>query len=181
MLPTPIRLLAMSAWSIMHDPAAAITTPRIAPMLLILVAQVHALAFHAPSLWSSRVHRQTCVSLTEYIFYYGLLQAVVIECMVQAQTGAASLAACYCGLYYAWGVGERVLGRQQKGTLAPYTVVLSLVLYSCITIPSLHGLPASASAADHLLAWTVADGCHYAMLLLLAPPKTGTWALISQQ
>jgi hypothetical protein len=157
-----MRILIMSAWSMMHTPGGGIVLGA-PPIALIGAVQAHVLAFHAPSMWSTRVHRQTCLELTEYIMYYGLLQSVAVECMSQMQTGAAGLTACYCGMYYAWDVSRQILNKQ-AGTLAPYTILLSLVLYCVVTIPYLNGgIPGGASAGDHLLAWIVADTCYYVM------------------
>jgi hypothetical protein len=128
------------------------------PIALIIAAQVHVLVFHAPSLWSARVHRPTCLELTEYIFYYGILQSAAVETVSHVAPQAAGLTACYCGLYYAWSVSKKVLQKLHAGTLAPYTIVLSLLLYCAVTMPYLY-----QSGTEHLLAWTVADGCHYAM------------------
>lgn len=175
-LPTPIRVVAMLTLLFFTTKfrMSNATTTADGAGLLVLAAQVHALAFHAPSLWSSRVHKQSCLLLTEHILYYGALQIVVIEVILRMLLQPANLQiiACYCGLNYAWSIGKlAVVG---GGTLAPYGVMFSLLVYVGVTIPyylyyyyDFHGGGEDASR-QHLLAWTVADCCHYAFSLFFS-------------
>ena len=182
MLPTPVRvlLLLISTANTMTSPPppeAASSSFEAPPLLLpaivmVLAAQVHALAFHAPSMWSSRLHQQSCLRLTEHIFYYGLLQIVMIEVLSRWFSLNLHMTACYCSLYYVWSVGERVLS-EPASTLSPYGVILSLLMYGGLTLPYLYYYYYyySHSEDGHLMAWTIADICHYAFTLLLLPPK----------
>jgi hypothetical protein len=159
MLPTPLRIMGAVILSAMRLTTAHEEMPAI---VLVLVGQAHALAFHAPSTWSPRVHRQSCTQLTEHILYYGAVQILLIESLAVAGSGA-ELAACYCGLYYAWSVCKHALAMPHS-TLAPYCIVLSLVVYALLIVPAFHYHYGKATSGDtHLLAWTVADVSHYTM------------------
>ena len=194
-LPTPIRIVVLLVISsVVYILNNAQTkreriphhTDNIPGAFIMLMGQAHALAFHIPSMWSTRLHAASCLQLTEHIFYYGILQSVVIEasvfCLVlwRLQQGTtSSLIACYCGWYYAWSVSQMTLAKRKTGTLAPYMLVLSMVLYACITIPYYfyyqYDYDGSKSKEDHalnhLVAWSVADMCHYAMSLRQSLPK----------
>ena len=159
MLPAPLRIAAALAlaWLPSSDTKLPVIT-------VLLAAQAHALAFHAPALWSTRVHRSSCLLLTERILYYGVMQCVVMQLLGWLQPQLKlHMTACYCSLYYAWDVGKITLAHQ-RGTLAPLCLVGSLVLFTCITLPYFHyrcGAGANGPA-EHLLAWTIADACHFA-------------------
>ena len=167
MLPPPARILlgALMTW---NPPSSSPLGGGIV-VAPVLAAQAHALAFHAPAMWSARVHRQSCLQLTEHILYYGLLQIGVIAVLAYWNLGSPHMNACYCGIYYAWDIGKHALAAP-SGTLSAWGLVGSLVAYALVTLPYYHhhyGQPAyttnndSAAGDAHLLAWTVADACCY--------------------
>jgi hypothetical protein len=158
MLPAPLRIAAAIALAWL--PALDTKLPAVT---VLLAAQAHALALHAPSLWSSRVHRSSCLLLTERILYYCVMQCVVVQAVAWFRPQLElHMTACYCSLYYAWDIGRLTLAHQ-RGTLAPFCLIGSLLLFACLTLPYFHHRCGAGTngATEHLLAWTIADSCHF--------------------
>ena len=186
-LPAPLRMTALVLWGLtmVHgkknsDHGSIVVIP---PTLVLLMGQMHALAFHLPAMWSTRVHAASCMRLTEHILYYGVLQSVVMElgmlCLsawwpFASGSSCKVLVACYCGWYYAWSVSRLTLTVQKTGTLAPHMLILSMLLYATVTIPYYlyHQPPyeqqeTMRNSTHHLVAWSIADACHYIMISLV--------------
>ena len=159
MLPAPLRIAAILALTYLPT-----SDTKLPVVTLLLLAQAHALAFHAPALWSARVHRNSCLLITERILYYGVMQSIVVQTLRWLQPHLElHMTACYCSLYYVWDVATITL-KHQRGTLAPLCLVTSLALFVTVTLPAFHHYCGAVvnGPVEHLLAWTVADACHFA-------------------
>ena len=188
--PPPVRILfalLLLLGSSSSSNGRGSSSPVLWPGFIIILGQIHALAFHAPSILmmstNKHINPQDCLRLTEHIMYYGLLQIAAIELlllmtpppqiMMDHEPTTTTTTACYCGLYYAWSIAQHALSLNKKCTLSSWGLSACIAFYVIITIPyCFHhhqhnnknendAVLLHKHAWNNLVAWSVAEMCHY--------------------
>jgi hypothetical protein len=145
---------------------------------LMIAGHAHALAFQLPAIWSARVHRRDCMQLIEHMLLYAIVHAIALVAIIHQGGGVAATGTAHCCFYFAWSVLER-LSTWSQGTLVAWALRGSMLAYLCLTLPVGYFLAHSLDVHEwlqtkghpwdiqppallrHLLAWIVADVCHY--------------------
>ena len=157
---------------------AGLEWTRLDPVALTVLGLVHALAFHAPSIWCIKtIHRGQCLALLEHIVYMFMAHAGSLS-IIETVSGRISddaatespvstlpwAVSAYLAMHYTWHVYAATHLRAQ-GTLSPGWLKCSMVIFGSVTMPLVMGCVSrmhggrvpNISFAHHFVAYVISD------------------------